>query len=119
LGEVLSLVQVFERHGEQMKIGFRKHRYSWFAVFCSAAILAILACNLWLLCCGRCVINDYLHIPPIGWGLIAANLIAGMTLFLIKRRNNIKPDNDACGSCRTGLRDTWVYCPNCGSERCL
>ncbi|MDT8444973.1 MAG: hypothetical protein RQ722_11805 [Desulfuromonadales bacterium] len=100
-----------------MKIEFRKYKYSWFMVFCSAAILAIVAGNIWLLCCGHCVITDYLHIPPIGWALVIANLVAGIVLFLVKRRNNIRPDKDFCGSCRTGLRDTWVYCPNCGDER--
>jgi hypothetical protein len=101
-----------------MKIEFRKYKYSWFVVFCSAAILAIVACNVWLLCCGRCVINDYLHIPPIGWGLVAANLVAGIILYLVKRRNNTKPGGGGCGGCRTGMRDIWVYCPNCGDERC-
>jgi hypothetical protein len=101
-----------------MKIEFRKYKYSWFVVFCSAAILAIVACNVWLLCCGRCVINDYLHVPPIGWVLVVANLVAVIILYFVKRRNNNKPGGDSCGVCRTGLRDSWIYCPNCGGERC-
>lgn len=100
-----------------MKIAFRKYKYSWFVVFCLTAILVILACNVWLLCCGRCVINDYLHIPPIGWLLIGANLVAGTILLLVKRLNHPKPDGNFCCGCRIGLRDSWAYCPNCGSER--
>lgn len=101
-----------------MKIEFRKYKYSWFVIFCSAAILAIVVCNIWLLCCGRCVINDYLHIPPIGWGLVVANLVAGFILFFVKRRNNTKPDENFCSGCQIDLRDNWAYCPNCGGERC-
>ena len=101
-----------------MKIAFRKYKYSWFVVFCSAAILAIVACNLWLLCCGRCVINDYMHIPPIGWMLLVANLVAGLLLFAVKRRNRKNPDGTFSCGCRIALRDTWLYCPNCGGDRC-
>jgi hypothetical protein len=86
-------------------------------VFCSAAILAIVVGNIWLLCCGHCVITDYLHIPPIGWALVVANVFAVIVLFLVKRRKNTRSDRDFCSNCRTGLRDNWVYCPNCGDDR--
>lgn len=99
-----------------MKVEVRKRRYSWFVVFCLTTILAIVAGNIWLLCCGRCVLNDYLRIPQIGWLLIFANLAAGLVLLVIKRRRQARPDEPCCMRCRISLRDTWVYCPNCGSE---
>jgi hypothetical protein len=102
-----------------MKIRFRKHKCSWFLAFSLAAILAIVACNVWLFCCGRCSLNDYLQIPTIGWMLISANLVAGLVLFVVKRRNQTKPGGDFCCDCCIVLRGTWVYCPNCGGERCL
>ena len=100
-----------------MKIAFRKYKYSWFVVFCIAAILAIVACNVWLLCCGRCVINDYLHVPPIGWLLIGSNLVAGLVFFAIKNRKDTKLDDSLCPSCHARLRELWAYCPNCGDEQ--
>jgi hypothetical protein len=109
--------RVYEGRGEFMKISFRKHKCSWFLVFSLAAILAIVACNVWLFCCGRCSLNDYLQIPTIGWILIAANLIAGLILFAVQRRNSKKSCEDFCYECRICLRDTWLYCPNCGGVR--
>ena len=102
-----------------MRIEFRKYKCSWFLAFSLAAILAIVACNIWVLCCGRCVLNDYLRIPTIGWMLIVANLVAGLIFFAVKRRNGTKSGGGACCDCHIVLRDTWVYCPNCGGERCL
>jgi hypothetical protein len=99
-----------------MKIAFKKYKYSWFFLFCLAAVLAIVACNVWLICCGRCVVNDYLMIPPIGWALISANLLAGAILYVVKRRMNTKTDVNSCGSCHVGLLNNWTYCPNCGDE---
>jgi hypothetical protein len=98
-------------------MAFRKYHLSWFLVFCLAAILAILVCNAWQLCCGRCVLNDFLRIPPIGWVLIIANLIAGLVLTAVKRRDGKKTATDRCSACNTALRDTWIYCPSCGEER--
>ncbi len=99
-----------------MKIQFRQFKYSWFAAFCFLGVAAIIACNVYLLCCGRCVVNDFLRIPPIGWFIIAANLIAGMILFSIKKRKKNRQPDDVCTSCYVSLRDDWVYCPNCGQD---
>ncbi|NIQ11595.1 MAG: hypothetical protein GWO23_18935 [Gammaproteobacteria bacterium] len=99
-----------------MKIAFRKHKYSWFVVFCSLGIFAIVACNIYLLCCGRCVVSDFLRIPPMGWFIIAANLVAGLILVAVKRRGDKQKSDDVCSVCHIALRDNWVYCPNCGHD---
>ena len=100
-----------------MKISFQKGSNSWFIVCCLVAIAAIVACNLWYLYWGHCVINDFLRIPPIGWVLIGANLVAALFFFSIKNRNRTKHDDSLCVSCHTRLRELWVYCPNCGNEQ--
>ena len=117
MGQVLPVVQAPESKGRGMRLAFIKYKYSWFACFCLAAILAIVACNAWLLCCGRCVINDFLRIPPIGWVVIAANLAAGIVLFLLRSRKKTTTDANCCNSCHSALRDNWPYCPACGSAR--
>ena len=99
-----------------MKNLFRKFKYSPFIVFCLVAIASIVACNLWSLYWGHCVLNDFLRIPLMGWGVIAANLVAALVYILIKRHNNMKHDDIHCISCRSGLQSSWVYCPNCGEE---
>ncbi len=99
---------------ERIKSMFRNHKYSWFAIFCLAAILTIVVCNLWQLCCGHCALGDFLRIPLIGWVLIAANLAAGLVLFSMKRRNGKPSAGDNCGLCHIILREGWAYCPNCG-----
>jgi len=100
-----------------MKIAFRKYKYSWFVVFCSVAILAIVACNVWLLYCGRCVYNDCMSVPPIGWVLIVANLVAALVFFAVKSRKKTEYDVSLCASCHIRLRELWGFCPNCGQER--
>lgn len=100
-----------------MKLAFSKHKLSWFVVFLLAAILAIVACNAWLLCCGRCVISDFLRVPPIGWAIIAANLVAVSILFFLKKRTRSTSNHHLCSSCHSSLRDQWPYCPTCGSTR--
>jgi hypothetical protein len=101
-----------------MKITFKKYKFSWFVVFCLTAIAAIIACNLWSLFHGHCVVNDFLRIPPIGWVLILSNIVAGLILYVVKHRKETKRSGDFCVICHTGLRDVWVYCPHCGGERC-
>ena len=107
-------MQAFERSDKFMKLSLRKNKSSSFIVFCLAAIVAIVACNLWSLYWGHCVLNDFLRIPLIGWGLIGANLVAALIFFAIKRRHKTKNDVPFCASCRTDLQDTWLYCPSCG-----
>lgn len=92
-----------------------KCKYSPFIAFCLVAIAMIVACNIWSLCMGHCVINDFLRIPLMGWAIILANLVAALIFFLIKRRNKVKTDGSHCASCHSGLQDSWVYCPNCGN----
>jgi hypothetical protein len=99
-----------------MKKIFRKFGISWFVGFCLAGILAIVACNLSLLYFGHCVVNDFLAIPPIGWFLIAANLVAVAVLALIKRSGGPRHASNQCTRCNIGLRDAWEYCPNCGED---
>lgn len=99
-----------------MKTLFRKYKSSWFVVCCLLAIVAIMACNLWSLYWGHCAINDFLRIPPIGWLLIATNLVAGLVLFTVKNRKHTRQDESLCTACHTRLRELWVYCPNCGDE---
>jgi hypothetical protein len=91
-------------------------RKSWFTGFCLAAILLIVACNLYLLCDGQCVLYDYLRIPPIGWLIISVNLVAGLVLAVLKQRSVKRADAEVCSACHTRLRETWVYCPRCGRE---
>jgi hypothetical protein len=117
LGQFLPLVWTTESKGGGVIVGFRKLCNSWFVVFCLAATLVIIACNAWQLCCGACVLNDFLRVPPIGWVLIMANFIAGLILTLVKRRGGTKNAINSCGSCHASLRDAWLYCPNCGDER--
>jgi hypothetical protein len=93
---------------------FGKYRLSWFVSFCLAGILAIVACNLCLLYFGHCVVNDFLQIPPVGWFIIAANLVAGVVLAMIRQAGGKRSVTNQCPSCHVGLRDAWVYCPNCG-----
>lgn len=100
-----------------MKVSFKKYKCSWFVTCSLVAIMAIMACNLWSLYWGHCVINDFLRIPPIGWLLIGANLVAGLVFFTVKNRKNAKHDDSLCLSCHTRLRELWVYCPNCGDEQ--
>jgi hypothetical protein len=95
---------------------FRKYRISWFVGSCLAGILAIVVCNLCLLYFGHCVVNDFLAIPPIGWFIIAANLVAAAALAMIKRGGGQKYATNHCPRCNIGLRDGWVYCPNCGKD---
>ena len=102
-----------------MKMSFVTQKYSWFIVCCLAAIVLIVACNLWSLYWGHCVINDFLRIPPMGWALIGANLVAGVAFFTIKNCKHTKHVGFFCSSCHVGLRDVWVYCPNCGNEQRL
>lgn len=108
------MVQTCQAKGEHVKAVFRKHRYSWFAIFCLAAALAIVVCNLWLLCCGQWVLNDYLRIPALGWTILVANLVAGLVLVAVRGRRKTAPAGGCCENCRIGLREEWVYCPNCG-----
>jgi hypothetical protein len=63
------------------------------------------------------VINDFLRIPPIGWVIIAANLAAGIVLFILRRCKKAHPEADRCSSCHSSLRDNWSYCPACGIPR--
>jgi len=98
-----------------MKIAFRKYRTSWFFFFCAAAVLAILACNAWLLCCGRCAFQDFLRVPPIGWAIIMANLVAVLILLFLKRRNRRRTAGNLCRCCQIVLRDDWSFCANCGT----
>ena len=97
-----------------MKKIFRKYRISWFVGFCLTGILAIVVCNLCLLYFGHCVVNDFLAIAPIGWFIIAANLVAAAALAMIKRVGGQRHTTNHCSRCNIGLRDVWVYCPNCG-----
>ena len=99
-----------------MKKILRKYRISWFVSFCLAGILAIVICNLYLLYFGHCVVNDFLAIPPIGWFILAANLVAGAVLALIKQGGEQRYETNHCANCNVGLRDVWVYCPNCGAD---
>jgi hypothetical protein len=99
-----------------MKKVFMKRQGSWFVYFCLAVIVAILACNLWSLMVGNCVVYDFLRIPPMGWVMIAANIIAGMSLYFVKHRNKSVSDESCCPACCTDLRQTWDYCPNCGNK---
>jgi hypothetical protein len=99
-----------------MKKILHKYRISWFVGFCLAGILAIVVCNLCLLYFGHCVVNDFLAIPPIGWFMIAANLVAGAALAMIKRGDGQRHASNHCCRCNIGLRDGWVYCPNCGED---
>ena len=102
-----------------MRKTFRKYGISWFVGFCLAGIIAIVACNLCLLYFGHCVVNDFLAIPPIGWFIIAANLVAGAALAMIKRckRDGVQRSaTNHCSGCNIELRDAWVYCPNCGAS---
>jgi predicted RNA-binding Zn-ribbon protein involved in translation (DUF1610 family) len=99
-----------------MKNVLPKYRISWFVGFCLAGILAIVVCNLCLLYFGHCVVGDFLNIPPIGWFVIAANLVAGAALALIKQGGRQRSAANHCPTCNVGLRDVWVYCPNCGEH---
>ena len=100
-----------------MKLGIRRYRYSWFVIFCLAAMLAVVVCNIWLLRCGRCVASDVLLVPPVGWAIIAANLVAGVILLILKKRRNVLPNGYLCCNCHSALRENWPYCPACGSSR--
>lgn len=86
-------------------------------LFCITGIVAILACNLYLLCCGQCVIHDFLKIPPVGWLIILANFVAGIVLLAVKRRR-ARPGHqtDNCACCNILMRDNWSYCPKCGQS---
>lgn len=97
-----------------MKSASGKYKYCWFLAFCAVTALVIVSCNLWLLCCGRCVLDDYLSVPPIGWALIAANLLAAGVLLAIKRRSSGRQLEISCGLCHADLRKKWSYCPRCG-----
>lgn len=99
-----------------MRFFWEKCKQSWFVVTCLAAIAGIILCNLWSLFVGNCVIHDFLRIPTIGWILIFANVVAGMTLFFVKHRNKKQTDGTYCAACHTDLRDAWGYCPNCGDK---
>lgn len=119
MGQILPLVLPSEsifRSVVKMKNVFRKYRISWFVGFCLAGILAIVVCNLSLLYFGHCVVDDFLQVPPIGWFMIAANLVAGAALALIKQGGGPRYETNHCPSCNVGLRDVWVYCPNCGDS---
>lgn len=96
----------------------KNYKFCWFLVFCLAAILLIIACNVWLLCCGHCVVSDFLRIPMIGWVIIVANLVAGAVLWSLKHRPRMKPGAPAsCQYCHVLLREGWSYCPNCGEAQ--
>ena len=99
-----------------MKKALEKLRISWFVSFCVAGILAIVACNLCLLYSGHCVVDDFLQIPPIGWFIISANLVAGAVLAIIKQCGGHRTESNHCPNCKVALRDAWGYCPNCGKE---
>ncbi len=97
-----------------MNLLFLKYKNSWFIVFCLTAVVAIVACNLWLLYWGHCVFDDFFKIPTIGWGLICANFIAALIFSMVRRRNKKKVHVSSCSTCEARLRDSWIYCPNCG-----
>ncbi|MGD9019583.1 MAG: hypothetical protein PVF84_04990 [Desulfuromonadales bacterium] len=99
-----------------MKKILSQYRLSWFVSFCLAGILAIVVCNISLLYFGHCVVNDFLAIPPIGWFIIGANLVAAAVLALIKQGTGHRSETNLCANCNVGLRDAWVYCPNCGTD---
>jgi len=95
---------------------FGKYRISWFFGFCLAGILAIVACNAWLLYFGHCVVNDFLRIPPVGWFIILANLVAGVVLAMLRQCGGQRSGTNHCPKCDVGLREAWAYCPNCGED---
>jgi hypothetical protein len=94
----------------------QKYRFSGFVMLCLAGIAVIVVCNAYLLCCGRCAVADFYRVPPIGWLLILANLVAGIILYTVKRRRVRPTDADACLFCQINLHDSWLYCPRCGRE---
>jgi len=99
-----------------MKKRLGNDRNSWFKGFCLVAILLIVACNLYLLCDGQCVLYDYLRIPLIGWLILSANLVAVLVLAVLKTRTGKRADEDVCSTCHISLRETWAYCPRCGQD---
>lgn len=94
----------------------RKYRISWFVGFCLAGIIAIVVCNLCLLYFGHCVVDDFLQIPPIGWFMIAANLVAGAVLAMLRQDRRQRHETNHCPGCKVALREAWTYCPNCGED---
>jgi hypothetical protein len=100
-----------------MKNRRHKNNISWFVVFCIAVLLVIIVCNVWSLVNGHCTVGDFLCVPPIGWVLIVANILAGMILYIIKHRKRTESGENFCSACHIDLRDMWTYCPNCGSKR--
>jgi predicted RNA-binding Zn-ribbon protein involved in translation (DUF1610 family) len=51
-----------------------------------------------------------------GWFIIAANLVAGLVLVVVKRRGHDKKADNVCAACHIVMRENWVYCPNCGQD---
>ena len=55
-------------------------------------------------------------VAPIGLFIIGANLVAAAVLALIKQGAGHRSETNLCANCNVGLRDAWVYCPNCGTD---
>lgn len=100
-----------------MKAYLFRHKFSWFAICATLTVVVVLACNLWTLCCGQCVIEVFMRISIVGWLLIGANLAALAALVGVRRHRVTSREEGCCRSCGVVLRDDWHFCPDCGSVR--
>ena len=72
--------------------------------------------NYWSYSCGRCNAQSLWAISFPAGILIGVNLLALVSLFLVKILRRLRPDPDLC-SCGFRLLPDWQFCPNCGQDR--
>jgi hypothetical protein len=72
--------------------------------------------NYWSYSCGRCNAESLLTISFPATVLLGINLLALVSLFIVKIRRRRSPDPLQC-TCGLRLHPEWQYCPNCGQAR--
>ncbi len=82
----------------------------------SLLFLSVIGYNLWSYSCGYCTLASLLRLSTPAILLITCNLLAGVMLLVIRRRNRQQELRSHC-ACGEILRSSWQFCPNCGHSR--
>lgn len=79
-------------------------------------VLVIVSYNIWSYCAGHCTGASLLAFSFPAKLLIGGIAVAFIFLLSCKAKNKQLAQLNTC-LCGAELRDTWVYCPECGHQR--
>lgn len=91
----------------------KKRTLLFFAV---VLLTVIVGYNTWSYCCGYCTLDSLASFSDPALVLIACNLLAGVTLSVVKLRRCRLRLRQRC-RCGEQLRSAWTFCPACGVPR--